>query len=240
MKLFDFALLPGTDPRSDAEGTVDDVLQYLETVDGAGLVTSLAGAFYDFASGNRQTLEMAGRDQRLLPGVTVDPRRLEATQLDLRAAAAEGFRALVLFPAIQSWPLSHLAAAIVAGKASEAGLPVILHVSRGTSVSALVGFARGVDVPVVACGIAYGSVGEVAAAGSEAGDLVFSMRLFCGLDNIESLAERPGAERLVFASCEPRSSHAMPLAVLESAAIGPEAREAISIGNARRILGGAL
>lgn len=240
MRLFDFALLPGTDPRSEAEGTLDDILQYLEKVDGVGLVTSLGGAFYDFASGNRQTLEMAGRDQRLLPGMTADPRRLEAADLDMRAAADDGFRGLVLFPAIQNWPLSHRAAAIIAGKAGEAGLPVVLHVPRGTSVSALVGFARGVDAPVVACGLAYGSVGEVAAAAGDAGNLLFSMRLFCGLDNVESLAGRLGAEKLVFESGEPVSSHAMPLAVLEGAEISPDARELISLGNARRLMGAGL
>jgi predicted TIM-barrel fold metal-dependent hydrolase len=51
------------------------------------------------------------------------------------------------------------------------------------------------------------------------------------------LVSRLGAERVVFNSGEPRSSHKPCLATVESADIDDEARELILAGNARRIFG---
>jgi len=237
MSLFDFSLMPGGDPRSEREGSAEDVIAYLDAVDGAGLVCSACGAFYDFAEGNRETADLAALDRRLAPAATADPRRLDAWEVDFHAAASEGFRALALFPVHQNWDLSNHAARHIARSAAEAALPIVLHVSRGTPVGAVAGFARSLDVPVVACGVSYGSVGEVAACSGEVDNLLFSMRLLCGLENLEALVARIGPERLVFESGEPLTSHAAALAVLQSARIDERARELIAAGNARRILG---
>ena len=56
------------------------------------------------------------------------------------------------------------------------------------------------------------------------------------MDNLETLTARLGADRLVFDSQEPLASHVPPLEIVEQALIGPEEREAICVGNARRLL----
>ncbi|MHC4714457.1 MAG: amidohydrolase family protein [Planctomycetota bacterium] len=237
MRLFDFALLVGSDPRSQAEGSREDLIEYLDREDAAGLVASLAGAYYDFAAGNRETLEISDRDKRLFPAFTLDPRRAEAVSVDIASAVSEGFRALVLFPAIQSWDFSHPALAGIIGRAAEAGLPIVLHLNRNASVAGVAAFAREVDVPVVACGLSYGSLGAVLSLAGTAENLLFGVRLFAGLDNLETLASRLGAERLVFDSGEPLASNAAPLETLKTAVMSDEARELILTGNARRVLG---
>ncbi len=239
MRLFDFALLVGSDPRSQAEGSREDLIEYLDREDAGGLVASLAGAYYDFAAGNRETLEMAGGDTRLFPAFTLDPRRAQAAAVDIGAAASRGFKALALFPAIQSWDLSHPALAGIVARAAEAGLPIVLHVNRNASVAAVAAFAREVAVPVIACGISYGSLGAVLALAGTAENLLFGVRLFAGLDNLEAMASKLGAERLVFDSGEPLTSRAAPLETLRAAVMSDEVRELILTGNARRIFGDA-
>jgi len=238
MNLFDFALFTGADPKSPSVATADALLHYLNVADAEGLVASLAGAFYDFQAGNAETLALAKTDKRLLPVVTVDPRRVDAADFDFHAAAAEGFRALALFPAIQHWSLSHPAVEEIIKRAGRARLPVVLHVSRAESAAGAKCLALATDVAVIVVGIAYGSVGEVVAAAREVRNLYFGMSLFVGLDNVETLVKRLGATHLVFDSGEPRLSHAPALSLLESAAITDEDRHLIATGNARRIFGG--
>ena len=238
MKLFDFSLLVGGDPRSAEAGTRDALTAYLDHEDAGGVVTSLAGAYYDYAEGNAETLALARGDERLHAGLVVDPRRVEAAELDFEEARREGFRALVLFPAIQRWGLSHPALGGLLERAGAAGLPAIVHVGRSESVTALRGLAEKVSVPVIATGIAYASLGEVVAGAGKAQNLLFGMSLFAGLDNVETLCERLGPERIVFDSGESRMSAEPALELLKAAEISAGAREAIGTGNARRIFGG--
>jgi predicted TIM-barrel fold metal-dependent hydrolase len=238
MRLFDFSLLFGADPRSAATCTDADLFRYLDESYAGGLVASLAGAYYDFLAGNAETLAFAGADKRLLPAFTLDPRRVDAREVDLKAAA-QGFRALALFPAIQRWSLSHPAVEGIVARAAEARLPIVLHVPRSESAASVRCIAQSVDVPVIVVGIAYGSLGDVVAGAQAAPNLLFGMSLFVGLDNVETLVKRVGAERLVFDSSEPHFSHAPGLALLEMADISDADRSAIAIGNARRIFGGA-
>jgi predicted TIM-barrel fold metal-dependent hydrolase len=237
MKLFDFSLLAGGDARSAGEGTREALADYLNREDAGGVVTSLAGAYYDYAEGNAETLALARGDGRLLAGLTVDPRRVDAQKTDFAAAKRAGFRALVLFPAIQRWGLSHPAVAGLVERAGEEGLPVIIHVGRSESVAALCGVAQRADVAVTAVGIAYASLGEVMAGAQETANLLLGMSLFAGLGNVEALCETLGPERLVMDSGEPRWSAEPALEVLGAADIGDAALEAITVGNARRIFG---
>jgi len=239
MRLFDFSLLVGTDPRSSAVATEEALVRYLDAAGAGGIVVSLAGAYYYYEAGNDETLKVAARDGRLLPGMTVDPRRVESADVDWPAAAKK-FRALVLFPAMQSWHLSHPAVAAIAAGAGAAGLPIVVHVARSGDVGGLSGLARQVKVPVVAVGIAYGALSEVIAGAKAAGNLLIGMSLFGGLDNLETLVARLGADRIVYDSGEARFTHGPALKMLEAAEIDGPAREAIAIGNARRIFGGAL
>ncbi|MCD6404277.1 MAG: hypothetical protein J7M19_00445 [Planctomycetes bacterium] len=240
MKLFDFSLFVGNPPTSSAEGTLEQLQAYLDEADAGGVMASLAGAYYDFAAGNCETLEIAAGDRRLLPAMTLDPRRLEAALVDFAVEADRGYRALVLFPSIQKWTLSHPALETLLSGAEEARLPIVLQVARNTPVDAIAEVAAKVDVPVVACGISYASLGEVAAVAKRAGNLVFGIRLFAGLDNIETLALRLGAERLVFDSGEAVSSHVPVLEVLEAVVMSRELKGLIAVGNARRIFGGEI
>lgn len=237
MKLFDFALLVGSDPRSPSEGSREDLVNYLDSEDAGGLVASLAGAYYDYAAGNRETLATASGDKRLLPAFTVDCRRANATQTDFALAAKEGFRALALFPAIQSWDLSHPAVGAVVNGAAAAALPIVLHLARTASVGALAALAREVAVPVIACGLSYGSLGAIVSAGRDPENLLFGTRLFAGLDNIDTLVQRIGGKKIVFDSGEPVWKNGAALEILKTAPMSEEARGLVMSGNARRIFG---
>jgi len=240
MKLFDFSLLVGTDPHSPSEGTREALLAYLDSADAGGLVASLSDAYYDFAAGNRETIEIARGDARLLPAFAADPRRIEAAEVDFEAARKQGFRALVLFPDIQGWGLSHPAVDGLAARAAAAGLPVVVHLPRNGPVGVVAGLAARIETPLVACGLSYACVGEIVAAAAGVENLLFGMRILAGLDNVEALAARLGPERLVFDSGEPLRSHAPAFEVLQTALISGQAREMIAVGNARRIFGGAI
>jgi len=244
MRLFDFSLLVGADPYSPAEATRDALVGYLDAVDAGGIVTSLAGLYYDFEEGNRETLEIVACDRRLLAGFTIDPRRTGCARIDLEAVAAE-YRAIVLFASfmpgiVQGWSLSHPALPVIAQKASAAGLPMVVYAARSGDVQALARLALDVDVPVIALGVSYGAVGEVVAGAAGLGNLLFGVSLFAGLDNIETLAAHLGPERLVYNSGEPRFDHGPSLAMLEAAQLDAGSREFIAIGNARRIFGGKI
>lgn len=240
MKLFDFSLLVGNAPKSPVAAPREALIRYLDRADVAGVVASSVAAHYDFLSGNPETLAIAKGEKRLLPAVTADPRRIDVAELDFDKAAAQGFRALALFPAIQHWGLSHPGLPDIIARAAAANLPIVVHVGRSEAVAGVRRIAESVSVPVIVVGIAYGTIGEVAAGAAGVDNLLFDMSLFVGLDNVEALVKRLGAGRLVFASGEPRLSHAPGLAILESAEISAADRETIAVGNARRIFGGGL
>ena len=239
--MFDFSLLVGSDPYLPADATTDALVAYLDAADVGGIVTSLAAVYYDYEAGNRETLEISKCDKRLLPGFVVDPRRPDSCRVDFRKAA-KAYKALVLFPSVaqgaaQGWPLSHPAVPGIIEKASEEGMPVVIHVARAGDVAALARIALDVEVPVIAIGIGYGAVNEVITGAATADNLLFGISLFAGLDNLETLVSRMGAERFVYDSGEPRLAHGPALRMIQSAALEDDARKLIARGNARHIFG---
>ncbi len=240
MELFDFSLFVGSRPKCAGEATLADVRGYLDRVDGAGVVTSLAGAYYDWEAGNRETLELASEDSRLVAGLTVDPRQVNAGHFDVAAQAAKGFGALVLFPDVQGWALSHPWAVKAARGASAAGLPIVVQAGRqvtGAGIGAIAQVAKGCGVSVVACGLSYYVAGDIIATAVEAENLLFGIKTFAGLDNVETLAVKLGPQRLVYESGEGLDRHEPVLEVLKKAVVSEEARSLIAAGNARRIFG---
>ncbi len=241
MRLFDFSLFAGTDPFSPAIATADAVARYLDSADARGVITSLAGVFYDYKEGNRETLALTDQEQRLLSGFVVDPRRIESGFTDWDGVAGR-YRAVVLFPALDAarfhrWPLSHPAVRAIFANADKISLPILVHVARSGDATSLAALAREVAVPVVAMGLAYSAVNEVITGTADCPNLLFGIRLFAGMDNIEQLSEHLGAERLVYDSGEALYSHRAPFRNLMESRINEKARECIATGNARRIFG---
>jgi predicted TIM-barrel fold metal-dependent hydrolase len=164
---------------------------------------STVGIFYDFAAGNRQTLEVCADDERLLPAGTVDPRQYFGCAQEIAGARERGLRMLSLFPETQGWSPGMACFGEVAQQTAQEGLPLMVECGAAGTASEVVRATQDLELPVVLSGVGQGNLAEAVAAVKQRKRTYLETHALSGTGAVEAVVEQVGAERLVFGSRSP-------------------------------------
>ncbi len=259
---FDATTSFGSSPAKRADWSLSTLLAILEEhgVERA-LTLSLRGKYYDYASGNDETLAACRENRILLPVATIDPRRYLGCLEEVARCADAGFVAFRFFPDHQGWSLDWLPFLEVCEAIARVGLPIILPASAGGAITlagrllapeAFVaqdyGMFGGAITPagrllaplgvrVLFLGVGYGDMAEALAALRTYPMFYFDTHLLNTPEALEVLCRGGGEEQIVFGSNAPERYFESALNMLRSAELTPDQRQAVSGGNLRRFLG---
>jgi len=228
----------GSSPAKRADWSLPTLLAIVEKhrVERA-LTLSLRGKYYDFASGNIETMAACRDHPVLSPVATIDPRRyLDCLETVARCAEA-GFVAFRFFPDHQVWPLEWLPFLEIAEAIARVGLPVILPGGAPGSITLAGRLLAPLGLRVLFLGVGYANMAEALTALKVYPTFYFDTHLMDTPEALEVLCRGGGEERVVFGSNAPERYFESALNMLQAAELSADQRQAISGGNLRRFLG---
>ncbi|UWP85300.1 amidohydrolase family protein [Dactylosporangium fulvum] len=217
-----------------------DVLAHLDRhgLDAALVRHSLA-VRYDPVAGNRALREALAGDERLLPAYVLGP--LDCGEFgppeDLPARlAAEGVRAVWLYPRSHTWSPDGPEAAGLVEALRAARLPVFVEQDEmsWSEVDRLAEAAPELDI--VVCGVGYRTLRQLIAVLDRRPRVHVDLSYLASQDGLELLAGRYGTGRVLLGTGAPIRDDAAPVFLLARAALAQPGRAAVAGANARRIL----
>ncbi|MFI9592662.1 amidohydrolase family protein [Nonomuraea sp. NPDC052265] len=228
----DVDVLFGAYPDRDGPpGTPEAVLRTLaEHRIRAGAAASLRAALFDMRSGNDEVLGLAGPG--VVPVGAVDLRDPIGSARELERLAAQGVRAVRLFPDEQGVEAGFPSVRHVAGRATALGLTLL----SGGDVRRFWRPFAGLGATVVFLDTHFYHLGDFLVAAGEEPGFHTSTRLLNSPDALELAAAEVGADRLLFGSRAPHYEPLVPLLRLATGGLKPDEIAAVAGGNARRLL----
>jgi len=228
----------GSSPSKRADWSLPTLLKILEQhrVERA-LTASLRGKYYDFVTGNDETLEACRNHPVLLPAATVDPRQYLDCAEEVRRCVDHGFLAFRFFPDSQGWPLEWLPFFEICELIAQHNLPIILPAAPAGTITAAGRHLAPYGVRVLFLGAGYSLMAEVMAAIKQYPRFYFDTHLLDTPGAFEVLCQAGGAERIAFGSGTPERYFESALNMLNAANLTPEQQGKISRDNLREFLG---
>lgn len=206
---------------------------------GAALVHHAVAVEYHQDVGNRRLLEEIRDFPHLFPQWVVLPGHTgEMAPADelIAEMLARGVRAARIYPAMHGFPLSEAVAGPLLAALAAHRLPLFADVTELSIDAAASLCERYPELPVVLCGVAWGSDRQLEPALERAPNLHIETHAFQGHRAFERFVRDFGAERLIFGTglpdCSPGAAVMMPL----YEAISAEERALIAGGNLLRLL----
>ncbi|MGO3290279.1 hypothetical protein [Brachybacterium sp.] len=231
--ILDCDLLVGRDIASGRRRTPAELAQRLAAagIDG-GAVTSLRAIAYDPKSGNREGARAAAEHGWIdVPGVEL--RNPLDAHARLERIAADGHRLVRFATTRQNIPGTAPRLRMLARRATELGLTLLVEGSTRTVGLALMGLGAS----VVLLDQHFYDAGEFIMVAREEPGFHASTRLLGNLDAWESITAEVGADRLLFGTRAGWFEEHSVLERLHSSGLSPEQRALVTSGNLRRLAG---
>ena len=191
--------------------------------------------FLDARGGNLATLTACRQDKRLIPIGVADPRVDGAQQVD--ACVENGFKLMALFPASQGWSFATILAKSTLQRLAAAQLAVLVEIAGEGEASEVLRVTGDLDFPLILLDVNLYTLAEAVSVMLVRPQAYLTTRLLCGGDTIEYLAQRVGADRLIFTSRFPVSCFSSAFLTAKFASLGDNERNAIMGGNMAALLG---
>jgi len=202
----------------------------------AALTLSTVGIFHSHMKGNSITLEAAKANNRLVPVATVNPGVYFGSAADIQAIRAQGFKIFKFYPAEQGWAIDSAAFGEVLTQTASSKAPVMVNASRPGEPTAVGRMASGYPAPVILCSVALDILSEALAVMAKLPNVLLETHELHAPGALKLVADRGGADRIVFGSGAPRRSIASSLHYILGSELSDEEKERILGGNIRRIL----
>lgn len=231
--ILDCDLLVGRDVATGRRRTPAEIAQRLAVagIDG-GAVTSLRALTFDPVSGNQETAHAAtGHGWIAAPGV--DLRNPVDAEARLQQIAADGHHLVRFATTRQNIPGTAPRLRLLARRATELGLTLLVEGSTRTVGLALMG----IGASVVPLEQHFYDAGEFILVAREEPGFHTSTRLLGNPEAWEQIVTEVGAERLVLGTRAGWSEEQSVLERLHSSGLSPEQRELVTAGNLRRLAG---
>lgn len=160
---------------------------------------SLKGALYDYREGNEDTFTECSGISELIPVATIDPRKTEDVERDVKEIIGIGYKAVRLFPELQGWNVEYISAQKVLKALDAYGIPLIINELPSNFLK----LPFKLSIPVIFLSAHYYKLHEVIAVFKERDNFYAEARQLISPDAIEYFVEKIGADRLVFGSNTP-------------------------------------
>lgn len=203
----------------------------------ASLSCSLKGVAYDFQEGNDETLAVSKANPRILPVMTVDPRRYLGVVEEIETRKSQGFVALRVFPEQQGWRINSVMMKPIIKELERLRMPLLVTCSGNGTVTDVLWALGDATIPVILCTVGYGNLGEVLVAMKENPYLHADTQINDTPDSLKVAVDAVGAERFVFGSASPSASMRTSLNLVAESSLTDDQKEMIFSGNLCRILG---
>ena len=200
------------------------------------LSLSTTGIFYDYEEGNEETLRVSRDYSQIVPVATVDPRRYFGRGDLVKKLSAEGFKAVRLFPDLQSWPLDYEPFLNIVREAEEVKLPLMISVAGLGGITEIAKITDGYKTSIILIGVNYNQFSEALAVAKNHKNIYLETSLFDTPDAHEIFIREIGAEKLVFGSHSPFHYFSSSFLPLKKAEIGEKEKHLVLEGNIERIL----
>ena len=200
------------------------------------LSLSTTGIFYDYEEGNEETLRVSRDYPQIVPVATVDPRRYFGRGDLVRKLSEKGFKAVRLFPDLQSWPLDYEPFLNIVREAEEVKLPLMISVAGLGGITEIAKITDGYKTSIILTGVNYNQFSEALAVAKSHKNIYLETSLFDTPDAYEIFIREIGAEKLVFGSHSPFHYFSSSFLPLKKAEIGEKEKHLVLEGNIERIL----
>jgi predicted TIM-barrel fold metal-dependent hydrolase len=237
IQITDSYALIGAHPMHHLDVTPEMLIQEMDRNRiSSALVVSTLGILYSYDTGNDDVLAASKTNARLIPVATIDPRRYFGSESDLQSLKSRGFKAIRFYPAEQGWPIDSAAFAQLLKKLAPSGMPVMINAGRPGDPTAVARAAGDYPGSVVLCSVSLDVLADTIAVMSEHANLMVETHELHVPGGLEAIAERAGANRIVFGSGAPSRSIGSSLYYVTSAGLSDADKMLMLGGNIRRVL----
>ncbi len=238
MKVADVNTIFGFWPKRNLDLSLKRLLEEMDRHKvAAALTCSIRGILYSHEEGNEETLRECRSSGRLLPAATIDLRRYPGGKGYVKDLAAQGFRALRLFPDQQGWPINYAPFRALAEEIAAVKMPVLIS-NRGLgSLTEIADVFDGADLPIVYMRVNYDAVSEALAVGAKNPQVHVETSLIDTPDGLKVYTRELGAHRLLFGSYAPMHYLGAAHMTLAKAELAEDQRQHIAYDNFIRLFG---
>lgn len=237
VQIIDANTMFGIHPKHRLDMSVDRLVREMDRHQiAASLTLSTTGIFHSYVDGNAATLEAAKANKRLVPVATVNPKDYFGSAADIQALRTQGFRIFRFYPDEQGWIVQSAAFSEVLKQTATMKAPVMLNASRPGEPSDIARAVSDYPAPVILCSVSLDVLSEVLAVMAELPNVMLETHELHVPGGLKLVADRVGADRIVFGSGAPRSSVASSLDYVLRSELSEEDKQRILGGNIKRIL----
>ena len=197
---------------------------------------STAGVFCDHTAGNQATEEAAKSNKRLIPAATVNPQVYFGSGDDLRAITSRGFHMFRFFPDEQGWPIYSTAFESILKHLRPVGVAVMVDAGGAGEPTQVARLAADYSGSVILSSVSGESLAEAVAVMLGHPNVMLETHELHAPGALRVLADRFGAERIIFGSGAPRRSAASSLSYVLSSELSDAEKQLVLGGNIKRIL----
>ena len=237
IQIIDANTMIGMYPTHRLDMTVERLVRELDAYHiAASMAVSTIGVFHDHTLGNATTLEAAKGNNRIIPAGTVNPKRWFGSASDMSAIRQQGFRLFRFFPVEQGWEIDSSAFGEILEQLAPLKTPIMIDAAESGGPGKVARMTATYPAPVVLSSISPETLTEALAVMAKMPTMMIEIHELRVPDALSLIADRVGADRIVFGSGAPRRSVAGTLQYVFSSALSDEDKQKVFGGNIRRIL----
>lgn len=182
------------------------------------------------------TLDAIGPTDRLVPIATINPKNYFGGPSDIAAIKSRGFKIFKFYPADQGWNIDSVSFGAILDQLAPLNVPIMIDAGRPGDPTAAGLMVSSYPAPVILCSVSLGILSEALCVMGEHPNIMIETHELHAPGALELIANRVGADRIVFGSGAPTRSIASSLYYITSAGLSDDAKTAILGGNIARVL----
>lgn len=203
------------------------------------LMQSTLGIFDTHERANSSVADAARTNDRLIPVATINPLRYFGSDDDIAKICAEGFRVFKFYPYEQDWDIESAAFGRIVRQLAKAKVPFMINVSGTGMPTSVANIAEGYPTPIILCSVSIENLSEALALMMDYPNIMIETHELHVPGALELIAEKAGADRIIFGSGAPRRSIASSLSYIAYSNLSGEQKQGILGNNIRRVLEGS-
>lgn len=235
--IIDASTTVGIHPKHRLDMSVERLVTEMDKFNiTSSLSISTIAIFHQSEAGNAVTLDSVKESSRLVPMGTVNPRNYFGRAENMQAIRAQGFRIFKFFPVEQGWVINSTAFGEVLRQLAAFKTPLMINAGRPGDATAIAGMTSQYPAPVVLCSVSLDTLSEAITLMSRLPNLMVETHELHVPGGLELIADRIGADRIVFGSGAPLRSTASSLYYVLDSGLSDSDKQKVLGGNIKRIL----
>lgn len=236
-EIIDINTLFGPLPAASTDRAVDSLLAMMEKHHVTAACTlSTLGLLLDPNVGNTATKAACTEHKELLPVATLNPIMYFGDNTPIMKLQEDGFRVVRFFPSAQSWPPSFGPFKEIVRSLAATSLPIMINIGALGEITELQGILASYPSSVILSTVNVSLLAETISALREHSNWHVDISHLLSPGAIQLIADKVGAERLLFGSGAPSRPIASIVNTLKLAGLSSDQSTLVLSGNAQRIL----